>query len=65
VSNIGFAVAGAGAALALVTLIVGHEVPSETPAEPPAEKRAEKPAEQGLRWVPWIGAGAAGVSGTF
>jgi hypothetical protein len=57
VSNVGFVVAGAGAALAVVTLIVGHEETSTTPAQ--------APAGEAIRWVPWVGAGAAGVSGTF
>jgi hypothetical protein len=68
VSDIGFGVAGAGAVLAVVTLIVGHE---EKPAgEAPAEETpapATPPADQQSRVhvVPWLGLGTAGVTGTF
>jgi hypothetical protein len=56
VSDVAFAVAGAGAVLVLVSLIVGHEVTTEpAPAEPPAA----------LRVVPWLGPGSAGLRGTF
>lgn len=58
VSTIGFAAAGAGAALAVITLVVGHE-------EPPAEPAASTPAESGLLVHPWIGPGSAGLVGTF
>jgi hypothetical protein len=54
VSTIAFAAAGAGAALAIVSLVVGHE--QSAPASPPSAS---------VRWTPWVGAGAAGVSGTF
>ena len=57
VSNVAFAVAGAGAALAIVSLIVGHEE-SSAPA-------SQAPPAEAVRWVPWVGAGSAGVSGTF
>jgi len=56
VSDVAFAAAGAGAALAVVTLIAGHDVSREpAAAEPPT----------GLRVVPWLGFGAGGVRGTF
>jgi len=57
VSTIGFAVAGAGAALAVVTLVVGHEEPAAAPAS--------APPESGLLVRPWIGPGSAGLAGTF
>jgi hypothetical protein len=56
VSTIGFAVAGAGAALAVITLVVGHDEPAEPASTPP---------ESGLLVRPWIGVGAAGLAGSF
>ncbi len=56
VSTIGFAAAGAGAALAVITLVVGHEEPAAPASTPP---------ESGLLVRPWIGAGSAGLAGTF
>lgn len=64
VSTIGFAAAGAGAALAVITLVVGHEEPAAEPAATPPES-ASPPAESGLVVRPWIGPGSAGVVGTF
>jgi hypothetical protein len=58
VSTIGFAVAGAGAALAVVSLVVGHE-------ESSAPAPASTPPESGLLVHPWIGPGSAGLAGTF
>jgi hypothetical protein len=58
VSTIGFIAAGVGAAVAVVTLIVGHQEPAAAPAEAP-------PAESGLVMRPWLGVGAGGFSGTF
>lgn len=57
VSTIGFAAAGAGAALAVITLVVGHEEP--------AAPAAATPPESGLLVHPWIGPGSAGLAGTF
>jgi hypothetical protein len=58
VSTIGFIAAGVGAAVAAVTLVVGHEEPAATPAEAP-------PAQTGLVVRPWLGIGSGGVSGSF
>jgi hypothetical protein len=54
VSTVGFAVAGVGAAVAVVTLAVGHKADATAPA----------PAS-GLRMIPWVGLGAGGVRGSF
>lgn len=67
VSDIGFGVAGAGAVLAVVTLLVGHD---ETPggSAPAEEAPASAPADQPqsrVHVVPWLGLGTAGVTGTF
>ncbi|HEX8796368.1 MAG TPA: hypothetical protein VF765_35700, partial [Polyangiaceae bacterium] len=69
VSDIGFGVAGAGAILAVVTLLVGHdEAPAasapaeETPA--PATAPPDQPQSR-LHVVPWLGLGTAGLTGTF
>jgi hypothetical protein len=56
VSTIGFAAAGIGAAVAIVTLVVGHGGASP-PAAPAAASRPTV--------TPWIGLGASGVRGTF
>jgi hypothetical protein len=56
VSDIAFAVGGAGAAVAIVSLILGHD----QPAEPSSQSAVSR-----LRVAPWIGSGAAGVSGSF
>lgn len=64
VSTIGFAAAGAGAALAVITLVVGHEEPAGGPAATPPESTSP-PAESGLVVRPWIGPGSAGIVGTF
>jgi hypothetical protein len=72
ISTISFVVAGAGAGLAIVSLLVGHKSSapaSATPADPSAEPGAEPatpPApESRIHVTPWIGAGSAGVFGTF
>jgi hypothetical protein len=74
VSTIGFAVAGAGAVVAVVSLIVGHRAPGAAPASaPPADPDAAPagdapppPApESHLHVTPWIGVGSAGFVGTF
>ena len=74
VSTIGFAVAGAGAVVAIVSLIVGHRPPeaapaSTPPADPdaaPAGDAAPPPApESHLHVTPWVGVGSAGFLGTF
>jgi hypothetical protein len=56
VSTFAFVAAGVGACVAVVSLIVGHEEKSEPASTPPAAR---------LRVSPWIGAGAAGVGGSF
>jgi hypothetical protein len=60
VSDVAFAVAGVGAAVAVVTLVVGHvETRAAPAAAPPAGSGNE------ARIVPWLGLGSAGVAGTF
>jgi hypothetical protein len=68
VSDIGFGVAGAGAVLAVVTLLVGHDVPPEAtaPAEQaPSPTGPSDDQQSRVRVVPWVGLGTAGVTGTF
>jgi hypothetical protein len=55
VSDVAFAVAGAGAAVMIVSLVVGHS--AVEPAPPASESR--------LRVIPWVGAGSGGVVGWF
>jgi len=70
VSDIGFGVAGAGAVLAVITLIVGHEDTAaaagpaeEAPSQSPAPEQQEQQSR--VHVVPWLGLGTAGVTGTF
>jgi len=56
VSDIAFAVGGAGAVVAIVSLILGHEQPVEPSPQPGVSR---------LRIAPWVGAGATGVSGSW
>ena len=75
VADVGFVVAGAGAVLAITSLIVGHRAPDATPASAPpsdsespaADPDATPPApeQSRLHVQPWIGLGSAGVFGTF
>jgi hypothetical protein len=69
VSDIGFGVAGAGAVLAVVTLIVGHEQKpaGSAPAEEAPSPATTPPDQQQSRVhvVPWLGLGTAGFTGTF
>jgi hypothetical protein len=75
ISTIGFAVAGAGAAVAVVSLILGHKAPEAAPANapasdpgtaPPGEEPAPPPAsESRVHVTPWVGVGSAGLFGTF
>ena len=73
VSTIGFAVAGAGAAVAIVSLIVGHRpggaapasAPPTDPDAAPADPSAAPAPESHLHVTPWIGVGSAGFFGTF
>jgi hypothetical protein len=68
VSDIGFGVAGAGAILAVVTLLVGHDVPAESAPAEEAPSPAAEPSDQQqsrIQVVPWLGLGTAGVTGTF
>ena len=51
----GFIAAGAGAGVALVSLLVGHSSASAPAAHPP----------EALRVTPWIGLGTAGLRGAF
>jgi len=54
-STIAFAAAGAGAAVAVVSLIVGHSTVSAPAAQTP----------EALRITPWMGLGTAGLRGAF
>lgn len=74
IADISFAVAAAGAGVAIVSLIVGHKSPGAATSAPaatdpeaaPAEPAAAPPAsESHLHVTPWIGLGSAGVFGTF
>jgi hypothetical protein len=56
VSDVAFAAAGVGAAVAILSLVIGHQ---ETSA-PSAQSSATY-----LRVVPWLGPGGGGVRGTF
>jgi hypothetical protein len=72
ISDIGFIAGGVGAAVAVVSLIIGHPA-SAAPAgestpesQPAASPTADTPAPQSrLQVVPWIGVGSAGVAGVF
>jgi hypothetical protein len=57
VSTVSFIVAGAGAALAVVSLVAGHDEPTAASAQPSTASHT--------RVVPWLGLGAAGIRGTF
>jgi hypothetical protein len=57
ISDVAFAASGAGAVVAIVSLIVGHEQSTAPAAQPPAAG--------GLRVMPWLGLGSGGVRGTF
>jgi hypothetical protein len=57
VSDVAFAAAGVGAAVAVISLVVGHEPSAEPPAEPPA---ASGPTAH-----LWVGLGAVALRGTF
>lgn len=61
ISTIAFAAAGVGAAVGVVGLIAGR--PSAVPSEQAEKKEPSETSK--LRWQPWIGAGAAGIRGTF
>jgi hypothetical protein len=73
VADISFAVAAAGAGVAIVSLIIGHKpsgaattAPPTDPEAAPSEPAAAPPAsESHLHMTPWIGLGSAGVFGTF
>jgi hypothetical protein len=71
ISDIGFALAGAGAALAVTTLLLGHDASNapatqSTPTEGQSPSGPDSPVSQSrLRIVPWIGLGSAGVVGVF
>ena len=52
VSDVAFAVAGVGAAVAIVSLVIGHAAVESAP--PASESR--------LRVLPWVGAGSGGVA---
>jgi hypothetical protein len=56
VANFSFAAAGVGACLAVISLVVGHEDNGQPAPAPPSAQ---------LRVAPWIGAGAAGLRGSF
>jgi hypothetical protein len=57
VSTVSFIVAGAGAALAIVSLVAGHDEPAAAPAQPSTASHTPV--------VPWLGLGAAGIRGAF
>jgi hypothetical protein len=59
VSTIGFIVAGVGAGVAVVTLLVGHDEQAAPASATPTQ------TDSGLVVRPWIGLGAAGVGGRF
>jgi hypothetical protein len=71
ISDIGFIAGGVGAAVAVVSLIIGHPASTapagdSTPEGQPSPAAADSPAPQSsLRVVPWIGFGSAGVNGVF
>jgi hypothetical protein len=56
VTDVAFAIGGAGAAVAIVSLVLGHD----QPAEPSSQS-----AISHLRVAPWFGRGVAGLSGSF
>jgi hypothetical protein len=56
IATVSFAVGGVGACLAVISLVVGHEKRSQPASTPPSAQ---------LRVSPWIGAGAAGLLGSF
>jgi len=74
ISDIGFIAAGVGAAVAVATLIIGHDAsggattPETHPSgDAPATGEPESsPAPQSqLRVIPWVGLGSAGIAGVF
>jgi len=56
VSDIAFIAAGVGAGVAVVSLVLGHKLPSDTSAPPPAAA---------WQLQPWFGLGVGGVRGAF
>ena len=56
ISTISFVAGGVGACLAVISLVVGHEEKREPASTSPAAQ---------LRVSPWIGAGSAGLRGSF
>lgn len=56
VATIAFVAGGVGACVAVVSLVVGHEDTSEPASTTPSAR---------LRVSPWIGAGSAGLRGSF
>jgi hypothetical protein len=66
VSDIGFVVAGVGAAVAIATLIIGHDASASSQEAPPTGgSNSAASSSSRLRVVPWIGLGSAGVTGVF
>lgn len=59
VSTIAFVAAGVGAAVAVVSLVLGH-TETDAPTSTPTARRDPTP-----EWHPWLGLGAAGVRGSF
>lgn len=59
ISTLSFVAGGVGACLAVISLVVGHEEKSEVAPTSPTPPAAR------LRVSPWIGAGAAGLRGSF
>jgi hypothetical protein len=71
ISTVSFAVAAAGAIVAVVSLVLGHRASGVTQAPPAGDpdsnpgSDAPPASESHLRAMPWIGAGSAGIVGSF
>jgi hypothetical protein len=73
ISDVTWALAGVGAAVAVVSIVIGHtESEPEKKSSPAPSEGGEPPAGEApaasqsrLRVVPWVGLGSAGVVGVF